>query len=128
MKNVPKEPEDPTYSLNANGPAYTSRQDRHGVPLDYVAEKLNSAIQELHRLGQQHPTARDAALPTMYFMLVAYLGLNNMLGKASDRKLASRLLTGSTKKLREWLDLVAREGDVQGLASLGDDFGPPAGP
>jgi hypothetical protein len=128
MKDVPQEPEGPTFSLNANGPAYTSRQDRHGVPLDYVAEKLNSAIEELHRLGQQHPSARDAALPAMYFMLVAHLSLNNMLGKANDRKLASRLLNGSTKKLRVWLDLVAREGDVHGLASLGDDFGPPAGP
>lgn len=128
MNDVPQAPEDPTYSLNANGPAYTSRQDRHGVPLDYVAEKLNSAIEELHRLGQQNPSVREAALPTMYFMLVAHLGLNNMLGKANDRKLAARLLTGSTKKLRAWLDWVAREGDVHGLASLDDDFKPPAGP
>ena len=129
MKDVPEEPEDSTFSLNANGPAYTSRQDRHGVPLDYVAEKSRSAIEELHRLGQRNPSARDAALPAMYFMLVAYLGLNNMLGKANDRKLAPRLLGGSTKKLRAWLDLVAREGDVRGLASLDDDEpGPKSGP
>ena len=65
----------------------------------------------------------------MYFMLVAHLGLHNMLGKANDRTLAPRLLNGSSKKLRSWLALVAREGDVHGLATLDDDqSGQPAGP
>ncbi len=54
MNDGPHEPEDAGFSLNANGPAYTSRQDRHGVPLNYVSEKLSSAIEELHRFGQQH--------------------------------------------------------------------------
>lgn len=120
MNDVPHEPDDPGFSLNANGPAYISRQDRHGVPLDYVAEKLDSAIEELHRFGKQHIDKREAVLPVMYFMLVAHLGLHNMLGKANDRTLAPRLLKGSSKKLRAWLDLVAREGDVQGLAMLDD--------
>jgi hypothetical protein len=128
VKDIPEEPGSAGFSLNANGPAWTSRQNRSGVPLDYVAEKLNNAIEQLHDLGQQHPDARDAAVPAMYFMLVAYLGLNNMLGGANDRKLASRLLSGNTKKLREWLDLVAREGDVYGLASLDSDVGPSVTP
>ncbi|SDR63022.1 hypothetical protein SAMN05445850_8574 [Paraburkholderia tuberum] len=38
--------------LNANGPAYTSQQDRHGVPLSYVGEKLGRAIGDLHRHAQ----------------------------------------------------------------------------
>ncbi|MEO8922558.1 MAG: hypothetical protein ABI330_06980 [Caldimonas sp.] len=57
----------------------------------------------------------------MYYLLVAHLGLHNMLGKANDRSLAQRLLTGSGEDLRAWLRLVAREGDVQGLAELERD-------
>jgi hypothetical protein len=109
MNDAPYEPEDSGLPLNANGPAYTSRQDRHGVPLDYVAEKLNSAIEELHSFGQQHADDRQALLPAMYYMLVAHLGLNNMLGKANDRTLALRLLNGSSKELYSWLHVVARE-------------------
>ncbi|MEO9149921.1 MAG: hypothetical protein ABI212_11225 [Burkholderiaceae bacterium] len=129
MNDGPHEPEDAGFSLNANGPAYTSRQDRHGVPLNYVSEKLSSAIEELHRFGQQHDSDRDALLPAMCYMLVAHLGLNNMLGKANDRALASRLLNGSSKELHAWLHVVAREGDVHGLATLDDEeSGPPPGP
>ena len=128
MNDVPHEPEDSGFSLNANGPAYTSRQNRHGVPLDYVAEKLGSAIEELHLFGKQHVNEQQAVVPVLYFMLVAYLGLHNMLGKANDRTLAPRLLNGSSKQLRSWLALVAREGDVHGLAALDDDqSGQPAG-
>ena len=121
---MPHESEDSGLPLNANGPAYTLRQDRDGVPLTYVAEKLNSAIEALHRCGQQHPNARDELLPAMYYLLVAYLGLHNMLGKANDHSLAPRLLNGSSKELDAWLRLVARDGDVRGLAALdGDDLG-----
>lgn len=124
MNDAPREPRDPEDSglpLNANGPAYTSRQDRHGVPLDYVAEKLGSAIEELHRFGQRHTGDRAELLPAMYYALVAHLGLHNMLGKAGDRTLASRLLNGSSKELHAWLHVVAREGDVRGLATLDSD-------
>ena len=57
----------------------------------------------------------------MYYMLVAHVGLNNMLGKANDRTLASRLLNGSSKELYSWLHVVTRQGDVHGLATLDDD-------
>ena len=33
------------FPLNANGPAYTARQERHGVPLAYVGGKLGNAIE-----------------------------------------------------------------------------------
>ncbi|WP_175924512.1 hypothetical protein [Burkholderia latens] len=59
-------------------------------------------------------------LETAYHLLVAYLGLHNMLGKANDRTLVDRLLDGSSEKLDTWLRLVEREGDVQGLAELGN--------
>jgi len=129
MNDTPHEPEDPSLPLNANGPAYTSRQDRNGVPLTYVAEKLDSAIKALHRYGRQHPNSRDGLLEAMYYLLVAHLGLHNMLGKANDHSLAPRLLNGSTKKLDAWLELIAREGDVRGLAALDrDDLGLPLDP
>ena len=41
-----------------------------------------------------------------------------MLSKANDRTLASRLLNGSSKELHAWLHVVARDGDVRGLATL----------
>ncbi|CAE6874101.1 hypothetical protein R69746_08650 [Paraburkholderia aspalathi] len=56
----------------------------------------------------------------MYYLLVAHLGLHNMLGKANDHTLADRLLNGSSQHLETWLRLVDREGDVRGLAELGD--------
>lgn len=54
----------------------------------------------------------------MYFLLVAHLGLHNMLAKANDRSLAARLLNASDDELRAWLALTQREGDVAGLAGL----------
>ncbi|WP_277043353.1 hypothetical protein [Caballeronia mineralivorans] len=63
---------------------------------------------------------RDELRGAMYYLLVAHLGLHNMLGKANDHTLADRLLNGSSQHLETWLRLVDREGDVRGLAELGD--------
>ncbi|MCH2240930.1 MAG: hypothetical protein MK041_03125 [Aquabacterium sp.] len=104
--------------LAANGPAYTSRQERHGVPLSYVGDKLGHAIEELHRHGSRHPAQRQDLFASMHYLLVAYLGLHNMLAKANDRSLVGRLLEASDAELKAWLALVAREGDVAGLADL----------
>ena len=59
---MPDDPDDLGLPLNANGPAYTSSEARHGVPLDCVAEKLGTAIEDLHRYGRQHPPARELQL------------------------------------------------------------------
>lgn len=107
--------------LNANGPAYTSQQRRDGVPLSYVGEKLGRAIEELQRHGQRHPEQRQELLPSMHYLLVAFLGLHNMLAKANDRSLAGRLLDSTNDALDAWLALVESDGDVEGLASLADD-------
>lgn len=115
------EPDDEGLPLNANGAAYTLREDRHGVPLVYVAEKLGSAVEALHSYGQRHPEARDELMLPMYYLLVSHLGLHNMLGKANDHSLTARLLNGSRESLEAWLQLLDREGDVQGLAALDDD-------
>jgi hypothetical protein len=106
-------PDDADLPLNANGPAYTSRQDRDGIPLSYVGEKLGLAIADLHRHARCCQGDRDDLRCTIY------LGLHNMLGKANDRTLVDRLLDGSSEKLDTWLRLVEQEGDVHGLAELG---------
>lgn len=114
-------PTDPAnFPFSANGPAYTSRQDRHGVPLSYVGEKLGCAIEDLHRHAQRCQGERDNLRGAMYHLLIAYLALYNMLGKANDHTLTDRLLDGSSQNLGTWLRLVEREGDVQGLAELDD--------
>lgn len=121
MPDHPEDPDDLGLPLNANGPAYTARQARHGVPLDYVAEKLGTAIEDLHRYGRQHPAARDELMPAMYHLLVSYLGLYNMLGAANDHQLAPRLFASSTAELDAWLRLVSSQGDVLGLADANGD-------
>jgi hypothetical protein len=108
------------FPLNANGPAYTSWQDRHGVPLSYVGEKLSRAIEDLHRHARRGQGGDDDLRSAMYHLLVAYLGLHNMLGKANDPTLTNRLLDGSSENLGGWLRLVDRKGDVHGLAGLDD--------
>lgn len=109
---------DDEIPLDANGPAYRSLQEREGVPLDYVAEKLGRAIEELHLYARGQPDRHAELLAPMYFLLVAHLGLHNMLAKANDRSLAARLLNASDDELRAWLALIQREGDVAGLAGL----------
>ncbi len=106
------------FPLNANGPAYTARQERHGVPLAYVGGKLGNAIEELNRYARSHPDQRRELFAPMYYMLVAHLGLHNMLAKANDRSLTTRLLEASEAELRAWLSVIEREGDVAGLADL----------
>lgn len=104
--------------LSSNGPAYTIQQAREGVPLSYVGEKLTHAIEELNRHARRHPEQRDGLLAAMHYSLVAYLGLHNMLAKANDRTLAARMLSANREELERWLELVRREGDVQGLANV----------
>jgi len=97
------------FPLNANGPAYTSWQDRHGVPLSYVGEKLGRAIEDLHRHARRGQGGDDDLHSAMYHLLVSYLGLHNMLGRANDPTLTNRLLDGSSENLGRWLRLVDRE-------------------
>ena len=108
-------PQNSGIPLSANGAAYTRREGRHGVPLDYVGEKLASSIQELHTLARRNPEQRADFVPTMYYLLVSYLALNNMLGKADDRGLPERLLAIDHDELSSWLEFVRDQGDVLGI-------------
>ena len=109
---------DDDLPVKSNGPAYTVQQAREGVPLSYVGNKLSHAIEELNRHARQHPEQGDGLLATMHHLLVAYLGLHNMLAKANDRTLSTRMLNATPEELVLWLKLVQREGDVQGLAGV----------
>ncbi|MDN7671059.1 hypothetical protein QZM22_00595 [Burkholderia oklahomensis] len=117
---MPQMPDDAGLPLNANGSAYTSRQDRDDVPLSYVGKKLGLAIADLHRHACRCQGERDDLRCAVYHLLMAYLGPHNVLGKSNDRTLVDRLLDGSSEKLDKWLRLVERVGDVQGRAELGN--------
>ncbi len=110
-------PDDPEFAqvpLSANGSAYTRREDRHGVPLEYVGEKMASAIEQLHALADRHPERAADLVPAMYYALVSFLALHNMLAKANDRGLAQRLLSSSQEELTAWLSFVREQGGVLG--------------
>lgn len=101
--------------ISANGPAYEKGEKRHGIPLDYVADKLGNAILELHTFSSANRALVSELHGTMYYQLVAFLALNNMLGAANDRTLTDRLLGSTRAELERWIDLVHRQGDVSGI-------------
>jgi hypothetical protein len=74
--------------------------------LSYVGGKLGRAIEELHRHAQRCQDGRDELRGAMYYLLIAHLGLHNLLGKANDHTLADRLLNGSSQHLQTWLSFV----------------------
>ena len=69
--------DDQYLPLESNGPAYTKSEERHGVPLNYVGQKLRCAIEELNRVARQHPELQPELRATMHYLLVAHLGLHN---------------------------------------------------
>lgn len=101
--------------LSANGPAYEKGENRHGVPLDYVAEKLGSAILALHSFGLTNPDMKVELQGAMYYQLVAFLALNNMLAAANDRTLTDRIFNFNRKEVEQWINLVHQQGDVSGI-------------
>lgn len=106
------------YPLIANGVAETRQERRDGIPLGRVAEQIERAIKALHAQASKTPLVAESLLPAMLDMLAAYLSLYNMLGATRDRSLPARLLLGSRDELQTWLNAVALEGDVHGLAAL----------
>ena len=100
----------------ANGPAYEKEERRHGVPLDYVADKLGNAILELNALAQRQPELNKDLHLAMRYQLVAFLALNNMLAAANDPDLTERMLSLSRDDAQRWINLVHSQGDVSGFA------------
>lgn len=104
--------------LLANAGAETATEHRHGVPLRRIAHQIASGIKALHTAAVVQQDGRAGHLIAFRRMLLAYLGLYNMLGAAADPSLAQRLLAGSRDDLECWLRAVALEGDVLGTAAL----------
>ncbi|MRV70609.1 hypothetical protein GJ700_02600 [Duganella sp. FT92W] len=104
-----------TPNIKANGPAYEKGEHRYGVPLDYVADKLSNAILALNALASARPELASELHQAMHYQLVAFLGLNNMLGAANDRELPVRILRGTHEDAERWIQLVLEQGDVMGV-------------
>jgi hypothetical protein len=102
--------------ISSNGPAYVTREVRKGIPLDYLSEKLSHAIRETHSLAQRFPQMLTDLVPVMHYQITTLLALHSMLGAANDARLPERLLGSSRQNLENWLDIVARQGDVLGIS------------
>lgn len=104
-----------------NGPAYQQRQTRVGPPLEYVAEKLGTALTDLHRAAQVRGAAIEVSgeghdlRSAFLHVLVAYLALGNMLALAEDAgELTERLLESTRGEFDAWLRHVERGSSVTG--------------
>ncbi len=107
---------------DANGPAYQKTERRTGPPLDYVAEKMRSCIEQLHASIQtlrEHEQSKKDGLSesvrsAFRYAVISYLALMNMLGVANNQSIFDRLLAMSPEDLREWIDRIHIEGSVIG--------------
>jgi hypothetical protein len=103
-----------------NGPAYEAKEQRRGVPLSYVAEKLRTTLTTLHSSIAALPdptmipndTNERFALyglrASFELGITSYLALSNMLGGLREQKLSDRLLTYGRGEFAEWLDRIDR--------------------
>lgn len=123
---------------SSNGPAFQKKEERYGPPLDYVGEKLRSAVvaahENLYNVKNYVPTnlkrepefteqapenikndiLLSAASSTLYYTLIAYLALHNMLGAATAKTFFESVTNKNREELKKWLDLIEREGSVNG--------------
>lgn len=123
--------------IDPNGPAYQKPENRTGVPLDYVAEKLRASLESLHFLigiigndlsdglsppggltASAYATKKDGLWMSSFVAfrsgITAFLALNNMLALANDQDLFERLLGYSHEEVKEWFDRIADHGSVTG--------------
>jgi len=107
-----EESDDEFWGPNAG--AYELTETRSGPPLDYVAEKLRRALEELHGWLSGAGREEGSAQHGFYNGLVAYLALKNFLGLVRDPKLVERLAGYSRDDFSDWLDRVDAEGSVRG--------------
>lgn len=124
--------DDELLFLDPNGGAYEKREERVGPPLTYLGEKLESSLLASHevmrnitRYVPDDLIGNDAmqraglkvrddyllapARSAFWYTLVAYLGLYNMLGLATQ-EMVERLLHFTPEELRGWLRRIEREG------------------
>lgn len=105
--------------LDSGGSDYTKFKERHGVPLDYVGQKLIYAYEELNRAAWHHHELRPAVGSAMYYLVVAYLALHNLLTKAKELPMVDRFLSVDSDGLDRWLEKTVRDRHVWGTAGIG---------
>jgi hypothetical protein len=125
---------------SANGPAFQKVEQRVGAPLDYVAEKLRSAIEGIHATVQsvKENVPDDFPIPAHFpddflhrdvfsakndlllsparsalrFAITSYLALNNMLNLTGVSDLIDQAELLSREELKNRLDHIDSEGSV----------------
>ena len=112
----------------SNDSAYEMTEERTGVPLDYVAEKLRKSVEASHqvlntigRINQNAPTDAEQvkslqmhALLAFQYGLTSYLALMNMLALANESNVFERLAHYSREEFRDWLSRIQQQGSVTG--------------
>ena len=133
------------FRSNTDG-AFTKQELRDGIPLDYIAGKLESALKQAHRLckaiedvvpddlpqpktveGSSYSTKNDGLLsPAEHIFaqtLIAYLGLYNFLAVANTKfegetSQITRLLNFDSQEFDDWLKDVTRRGSLTEISEL----------
>ena len=107
--------------VHLNGPAYTSAQERHGPPLEYVAEKLRASLEQLHGAlaSAQDESMQMTLHAAFHYAVVAFVALwctvddwgHDMVG------VVARLRAMNRATFQQWLDLAEQDGSVLGRAA-----------
>jgi hypothetical protein len=120
--------------MSGSTPPYRITETRTGPPLSYVSEKIRGALTNLHGLYSQIQRDLPDGLPcpeaflTIYPQydpknelqftcrwafcdaVIAYLALNNFLGRVEEQGLVERLLAMPNAEFHAWLHYIHNEG------------------
>lgn len=107
-----------------NAGAYSKTEYRHGPPLDYISEKIEHSLIDLHAAiraidkSLETSDKKDgillAATAAFQQELVAFLALQNLLKTANTPGLLQQLLSLSREEFAEWIQQIQNEGSVTG--------------
>jgi hypothetical protein len=109
---------------DSNAGAYQKTEYRQGPPLEYVSEKIEHSLTDLHATintinrviqdSEKKDTILFSAKSAFLQALVAFLALQNLLNTANTPGLLQHLLGLSSEGFEEWLQQARREGSVTG--------------
>ena len=112
-------------SGDSNNRAFSMNKIKHAPSLFYIATKVRHSIKTIHSI---HDKIKSIDIPDIHTKtilisdscfafrknIIAYLALFNMLALVNDTDLNEKLLSSSKKELDNWLDIIAREGGLEG--------------
>ena len=109
---------------DSNAGAYQKTELRQGPPLDYVSEKIEHSLIDLHATisiisrvvqdSENRDTILFSARAAFQQELVAFLAIQNLLNTANTPGLLLQLLSLSSEHFEEWLEEARSEGSVTG--------------